>query len=467
MKLLQLEIEGYRSIRERVVLHVDEYVTVLLGANDHGKTNLLSAIRHFNTDHGFDPDLDLNLDLGDEPASYPSIKYVLELTAAEHTDITNELKRHAELTHARESREAWQSTIASCEDELNEAAIRLGKAEADLSAMYSQAASESSTESDIRGANDQVGSAQRDADEAQRRLDEARQYATVGAALEMRAEKADGLQSALSEAQDRLIALQGRQDAVSKEYDDAGAGQIDAVATHGDGTEQATLARARLDSAKQDVDALMGEVESVEREIARLETAEKLLAEFDSGEIAPPPIGQPALGRDHAEVSVPNKVTFERTGLEGALRPVNVGALGARAMELVGPLLPSVELIVAQDSIADSVTRESINDPDNDFMRGIFQYAGLRPADWDGLFDQDMKTTMRLDRANDVLNERLRESWSQGRELNFKLDHNVGAIDLQIRDPAVSNQYVRASRRSSGFTHFFALKTALYARRVR
>ena len=45
MRLVKVEIEGYRSISNRLSLHLDPSVTVVLGANDHGKTNLLEALR--------------------------------------------------------------------------------------------------------------------------------------------------------------------------------------------------------------------------------------------------------------------------------------------------------------------------------------------------------------------------------------------------------------------------------------
>ena len=53
MKLQKIRIEGYRSILKPLEIFLDSRVTVVLGANDHGKTNLLAAIRHLNTDLKF------------------------------------------------------------------------------------------------------------------------------------------------------------------------------------------------------------------------------------------------------------------------------------------------------------------------------------------------------------------------------------------------------------------------------
>ena len=44
MKLSSVEIVGYRSFSKKVVLNLDPTVTIIIGANDHGKTNLLKPL---------------------------------------------------------------------------------------------------------------------------------------------------------------------------------------------------------------------------------------------------------------------------------------------------------------------------------------------------------------------------------------------------------------------------------------
>ena len=99
-------------------------------------------------------------------------------------------------------------------------------------------------------------------------------------------------------------------------------------------------------------------------------------------------------------------------------------------------------------------------------MRGIFYYADLEPDASSHLFEQTDRTQMDITRASERLNKTLRESWSQGKSLRFRLTHDSKEerIDLQIEDPSVESSYVRASRRSSGFTHYFSLKTILHSR---
>jgi hypothetical protein len=48
MRLAKLRVKGYRSIKKDESLVTDERITILIGANDHGKSNLLAAIRCLN-----------------------------------------------------------------------------------------------------------------------------------------------------------------------------------------------------------------------------------------------------------------------------------------------------------------------------------------------------------------------------------------------------------------------------------
>ena len=62
MRLNKLKIKGFRSIKKEQTLRVDDKITILIGANDHGKSNLLEAILRLNDDMPFAPD-DKNWDL--------------------------------------------------------------------------------------------------------------------------------------------------------------------------------------------------------------------------------------------------------------------------------------------------------------------------------------------------------------------------------------------------------------------
>lgn len=138
---------------------------------------------------------------------------------------------------------------------------------------------------------------------------------------------------------------------------------------------------------------------------------------------------------------------------------------------ILGPFaneyLPRVELIRPQEHIPDAVAAHDLESESHEFMRGILYYAGIDPNTVGGLFTQNDATMRQLKKASVTLNETLKAGWIQGSDLQYELAHDSASeeILLRIEDPAVGSRLVRASRRSSGFTHFFALKTVLYARR--
>src|SRR5437867_10876795 len=87
MRLVRMEIEGYRSVAARIALHLDPNVTVILGANDHGKSNVLEALTHLNGDKKFDQERDLNWDRTDDPKNFPFLSFEFELDDADRTNL--------------------------------------------------------------------------------------------------------------------------------------------------------------------------------------------------------------------------------------------------------------------------------------------------------------------------------------------------------------------------------------------
>jgi hypothetical protein len=87
MRLRQVSIAAYRSFRKSTTLHVDPRITVILGPNDHGKSNCLSALLHLNNDAPFVEDRDLNWDCVDDEKSLPSIVAVFELTTEQIREV--------------------------------------------------------------------------------------------------------------------------------------------------------------------------------------------------------------------------------------------------------------------------------------------------------------------------------------------------------------------------------------------
>lgn len=297
MRLKQVTIAGYRSIRKPTTLHVETGITVILGPNDHGKTNCLNALVHLNEDAPFVEDRDLNWDNSGEEEALPSIVAIFELTP-------EEIRRVLELENP--GIEAHNRKV-----------------------MERKAAAE---------AEDPAG------------------------VLEPEGFKAE-LYPILKEA-------------------------------------------------------------------------------------------------DVAHVKV------KRVGVKGELQIEPPEQLLEDTEKHLLGLVPRFELINPVDKLSDSVTSAELAQGQNEFMRGIFYYAGLDPDAAVDLFEQNDRTQRQLEKASEALNRTLREAWSQGRTLKFRLRHDSQhkRIELLIEDPSVESRFVRASRRSSGFTHYFALKTILHAR---
>ena len=195
--------------------------------------------------------------------------------------------------------------------------------------------------------------------------------------------------------------------------------------------------------------------------------------------VAPAPEGpnQPSAGAEDQPASevnhlplqvheIPEVLIVQRKGIAGATQyvagDVPLSLLEAFAKEN----LPRVEIIRPQEKIPDAVTVEDLAEKSHEFMRGILYYAGIDPDEASELFTQDDVSMKQLKEASVTLNDTLKADWIQGADLRYELSHESAAkqILLRIEDPAVGSRLVRASRRSSGFTHFFALKTVLYAR---
>jgi predicted ATP-dependent endonuclease of OLD family len=89
MLLKKVIVNYFKSTREQCELVIDPRVSILLGANDHGKSNLLQAISHLNPDNPFTID-DINWDTPDsEIKRSPSIMAEFALTILERQKLTD------------------------------------------------------------------------------------------------------------------------------------------------------------------------------------------------------------------------------------------------------------------------------------------------------------------------------------------------------------------------------------------
>lgn len=470
MKLAHVRIGGYRSIGEALELHVDDHVTVILGANDHGKTNVLSALLHLNPDTPFS-DGDLNWDYGGRQAEFPFVHYTFRLSDEEREVLLNRESTRVTTRSFAAFRENLESEAAAAEAKAESAQKQADAAsneQADQEGS-SDAGNEESNTSKPPGDNGRLAAV---AEQASSAAELARQRVSLARAEELRAraqllgDQTFDLLVATEQAEQAEAEARDRHDETRRAAARAGESVTEAETTHGAGSAEHEAAQKAANEAvdvetstKEEADELSAKAKDYRRAADASVLAQEGSLDFGGAGKRPPKFPMIKLG------DIPTLVTVGRTGYEAALAVVDPGVIDAKeTMDYMGEHLPRVELFQPQLSIPDLATAQNIDAPDNDFMRGIFRYAGLTQEEWGSLFEQTDATTMRLANANDRLNETLRTAWSQGRDLQFELDHRGGEIDLKIKDPAVKSTFVRASRRSSGFTHFFALKTMLFAR---
>jgi predicted ATP-dependent endonuclease of OLD family len=165
-----------------------------------------------------------------------------------------------------------------------------------------------------------------------------------------------------------------------------------------------------------------------------------------------------------------SKVTVSRTGVDAELsiEGVKLSQLPEDIASPIRAMIPRVELFEAfSGELQDSVTAPEIKLPASEFLQGIFFYAGLDPMDCDALFIQDDETDKTLETASATLDKELRQIWTQGQDLNlhFQLKHRRDKIELLADDPSVKIRKARMSKRSAGVTQFFRLSMVLHARR--
>jgi len=488
VKLRQVSITGYRSIRETLPFDLDDRVTVVLGANDHGKTNVLHAITHLNADTPFEAERDLNWDYHDRGSKFPRIDYKLVLSDSEREALFKEENAWIRTSAISEFRKSLAEAAAEAESaattakgESDEAAARAAELEAAgtdppaAEAAAEEAAAEVSPAAPnaaaLSAAKAEASDKLQLAEEAAERAAVARKRVALGAAEEMQLramlDGEDGLD--IVAIADEAEAAAGRAATNAKSAqtrsETAEATKTQAAETHPAGSEELTKAEQDAENAASRAKAAVKASDDAAREAARLRVIADAVTEAEQGNLSfakEAPLPEPTL---RTQEEMPTQIVLTRAGVEGQLAFEDAAGLDHEALlDFVLPRLPRVELISPQESLPDVATRETIRDENNDFMRGIFRYAGLEENEWDSIFEQSNRTTKRLDKASEQLNTTLRDAWSQGKNLGFKLDHDQGEIHLRLDDPAVDVSYARASRRSSGFTHFFALKTVLYAR---
>lgn len=481
MRVKNVTIEGYRSIKNPLRLECGSNVITLIGANDHGKTNLLNAILHLNPKHSFNEDTDLNWDYDEEASRYPHLRFELQLSESDRNDLRSHLLNIAKneiisksLKEAKRSRSSALTTYDNLSAELAGAETKLEEAQgemADIVERIESDSSESEKQNDESAAKTKVaeeearvvvreassGASKRDLDAATIVWSQIHlAFLSMSADLpeELNEEKLISLlcdwEEGLTQHNERLNEINGTISKLNEQIEQ----QKDPEEAH----SRHALTQTRRGQRIQ-LKRLSKRIKIHENNIAILRSVLEASEDIEDDSLYTP------ANIDVAEVELPDSITLERKGLDGELTVLAIGDLSLdQVTDLIFKRLPRVEIIPVLEQISDHVTLKTLNK--NDFMKGIFYYSGLEKEEWPNIFHLSEATKLKLDRASSRLDETLAQNWKQGKDLRFKLDvdSEKKEIQLSLIDPAVTSQFVRPSKRSSGFTNFFALKTVLYAR---
>ena len=481
MRVKNVTIEGYRSIKNPLTLDCDSNVITLVGANDHGKTNLLNAILHLNPKHSFNADTDLNWDFNEEPSRYPHLRFELQLSESDQNELSSHLLTIAKqeiisklLKEAKDTRSSAQSAHDKLSAELAAAKAKLEETKSHMAQIGHELESDpSNAEKQTAESNIKLQVAEEEQrvvlketllGTSERELDDAKiTWSQIHLAL---LSMSANLPDEINEQQLTSVASDWEKE--SKENVQL----LDELnATISDLDEQLKQQKnaGNTDSVRALTQTLRGKKVSLKRLSRRTRTHAKnidiLGSVLEAGEdiedyslYVPTNIEAPA-------IKLPHYITMERKGLEGELQVLPINDLPLKqVINLIFKRLPRVEIIPALEKISDDVTLGSLNK--NDFMKGIFYYSGLEREEWQNIFHLNEETKFKLEKASLQLDQTLTQNWKQGKNLRFKLavDSEKKEIQLSLSDPSVTTQFVRPSKRSSGFTNFFALKTVLYAR---
>lgn len=425
MRLTKVTIEGFRSIKQRIEVPIDKAVTVLLGANDHGKTNLLDAIRTLNDDYEITASADLNWDRSGKDTELPFIEFVFDLEPSESESCTDAIMEQLVF----ESLDPLLEELEAEYGELHETWSTGDSSSVDATTDGEKAQNDEAIQGDVTDLESVLTLLKSD-------LPLVPALKDLKGYLQLQSEQIDReIKSA------RAMASENGANRVG-EGDDSTADDPDEAAN----TETANLSELlRKDEQREALQHLQTSESGCRRLSAILASATS----------------------SYVPAAEPNVLTVRRQGC-GLRRTIHFGDYSYLADELptIAALIPRVEKIEPIHHIPDATTEEDIGSTQHEFLRGIFHYAGLDKSEWPKLFTADDYTRRTLRNASRRLNEVLRQEWTQGTELEFELSHSAtdDAIDFSIIDPSIADRYTRASQRSSGFTHFFATKTVLYAR---
>jgi len=200
-------------------------------------------------------------------------------------------------------------------------------------------------------------------------------------------------------------------------------------------------------------------------EIEELKTFQAIPTKNEDEEQVQPETNNPST-LEEISVNDKNEIVFSRDFNEKVkVKSVPLANIPFSNESQILELRPKVELFkLPGNNLVDSINRQELDQ--NECIQGIFRLAGLWEKK-DAIFSISTTTTRMLDEASETLTNALREQWNQGKDLEWKIKHvgnNGDRIELNIKDPAISNTYSKPSLRSAGFQTYFLLSMIISAR---
>jgi hypothetical protein len=147
--------------------------------------------------------------------------------------------------------------------------------------------------------------------------------------------------------------------------------------------------------------------------------------------------------------------------LEGSLKEIPEQFRAAYSSRLL-KTIPKAVLFSAETlrQLPDTVDLPSLEK--NEVMQGVFRLAGIWSHRQRLLSGNTRKNQDDLRNASTELTRRIRENWTQGRDLEFYLEYVGNNIRLTVKDTASSVTAI--GERSEGLTAYFAMRMLLVAR---
>lgn len=136
--------------------------------------------------------------------------------------------------------------------------------------------------------------------------------------------------------------------------------------------------------------------------------------------------------------------------------------LRAEFSSILRAILPKVVFFRSETlrQTADAVNSSTLEQ--NEVMQGVFRLAGIW-EERERLLSGNTRTNNEdLREASKLLTKKIRENWTQGRDLEFFLEYVGNDIRLTIKDTAKT--VTPLAERSEGFTSYFAMRMLLVAR---